>query len=182
MRGYAGEPKREPIELERVYDAEVVEDRPEWELLVSEWADAASQVLIGQLRQARAAAMVQRHYGRASVEKFANEVGCSRSTAYDYARAWSIFGHLYFSEDGQPSGRLDNSGAIGIGHLIEASYAPDPVEVLERAEDEGMTTRQIKAERKQPEQRDVETITEVVCPDCGSVNPINKVETRTVAV
>lgn len=167
MREYAGEPKREPVELERVYDAEVVEDRPEWELLVSEWANAASQVLIGQLRQARAAAMVQRHYGRASVEKFANEVGCSRSTAYDYARAWSIFGHLYFSEDGQPSGRLDNSGVIGIGHLIEASYSPDPVEVLERAEDEGMTTRQIKAERKDEGKERAQKTETKVCPRCG---------------
>lgn len=167
-------------ELERIYDAEIVEDKPSWEELVSEWTDAGWRVFAGQLRQARAAAAVNRYYGRASMEHFANEVGASKSTVYDYARAYIVFGHLY-----EDSGRLENSGLLTISHLIEASYAPDPVEMLERAEDEGLSSRQIKRERTESEngsepQRNVEVVTEFVCPECGAVSPMSKVESREV--
>jgi hypothetical protein len=152
-------------ELQRVpIEPEIVEDGPEWEALVSEWADAGWRVFAGQLRQARAAAAVQRHYGMSSMEKFAQEVGVSKSTVYDYARVYNIYGHLY--EDS--SGRLESSGLLDITHLIECSYAPDPIKMLERAEDEGLSSRQIKAERQaESGSRNVQKAETRVCEACG---------------
>ena len=165
-------------ELQRIpIEPEIVEDKPSWEECISEWTDAGWRVFAGQLRQARAAAAVQRHYGLSSIEKFAQEVGTSKSTIYDYARAWNTYGHLY-----EVSGRLENSGLLSISHLIEASYAPDPIEMLERAEDEGLSSRQIKRERSESHNtpQNVETVTEFICPACGEVSPMSKVESREV--
>lgn len=70
-------------ELERIYDEAEIVEAPSWEECISEWTDAGWRVFAGQLRQARAASAVQRHYGLSSIEKFAQEVGTSKSTVYD---------------------------------------------------------------------------------------------------
>lgn len=167
-------------EIEQVYEGEVVDDgTPGWETLVSEWTSGAAQALVGKLRQARAAANVSRHYGQASMEKFAAEVACGKSKVYDYARVWWIFGHLMTpNADNAFSGRLE-SGRLSMTQLVELTYAPDPVSSLDVAEDEGLSSRAIrersKEERRVMEEREasmgstphrpVEVTTEV-CPDC----------------
>lgn len=167
-------------EIEKVRDVEVaslVEDKPDWESLVSEWAEGASLELEGQLRQARAAAGVVRSYGMGAMEGFAYEVGCSKTKVYDYARVWAVYGHIF---EGEHSGRLET---LGITHLVKSLSAPDPLEVATEAHDEGLTTRQTEErakERTMP--KNVETITYIVCPECGVQSPMSKVETRTEAV
>ena len=167
-------------ELERVHDAEPVREGPSWEDLVSEYSEGAQAEFVGQLRQARVFALVARHYGRVSLTEFAKEVGCSKSKAYDWARVWWVFGHALGD-----SARLENS-PLTISHYVEASYAPDPMRMIEAAEDEGLTTRQIEARRKEPEvpeaPRNVETVEVVACPKCGEVYPLREAETRTEVV
>lgn len=168
-------------ELTRVQDAEVVDGGPSWEEIVSEWSAGAHRVLEGQLRQARAAAAVSRYYGESSMEAFAKEVGASRSTVYDYARVFWVFGHLYFDEEGSPSGRLENPGTTTITRLVDATYAPDPAQALERAEAEDLSGREQKAARKaEQEPERVHLITHIVCPACSVASPMNECETREV--
>ncbi len=158
-------------ELQRVQDAEIVEEGPSWEEHVSEWTSAAGQVFAGQMRQARVAASVARVYGNGSMEAFAKEVGASRSTVYDYARVWWIYGHIL-------SERPDDS-PLTISHYVEASYAPDPLKAIEEAEDEGLTTRQIEKRRKEPEATP-QLITHIICPECSAMSPISRCETKEI--
>lgn len=180
-------------DVEQIHEAEIVEESPSWEELVSEWTAGASLALAGQLKQARAAANVQRVYGRKSVEAFAKEVGASKSTVYDYARVWQMYGHLF--EDGEYSGRLET---LSMAQLVEAAYSPDPVTTAERAEDEGLSSRQIRAERREPSSgagpdgsqgtsppddrrtRNVEVIELVRCPHCEKEFSISEASVRTV--
>jgi hypothetical protein len=151
-------------ELERVYDAEIVDDSiPSWEDLVSEFIEGRRYEMHGQLRQARAAASVVTHYGRQSMKAFASEVGKSPSWVYDLARVWHVYGHIF--EDGDElSGRLET---LGISHLVKSLSAPDPVALAERAHDEGMTTRQVEEEARGKE-NGAEVIDVQECPSCGA--------------
>ncbi len=162
-------------ELERVSDAEVVEDRPSWEELVSEFVEGSRFEIAGQLRQARAAATVCRHYGRSSIARFAGEVGKSPSWCYDLARVWIVYGHI-FEEGGELSNRLET---LGITHFVKTLSAPDPVALAEKAHDEGLTARQTEEEAR-GETKNAQLITHVVCPECGAMNPMSRVETREV--
>lgn len=151
-------------ELERVRDAEIVEDIPSWEECVSEWSEGASQELIGQLRQARAAASVGRHYGWSSMKQFAGEIGASTGKVYDYAKVWTVYGHI-FEDGGELSSRLET---LGISHLIKALRAPDPVATAEEAHDEGLSARQIEERIKTQEEEEAEEVQIKTCPACGS--------------
>lgn len=156
-------------ELERVYEGEVVEDKPDWESLISEWAEGARFAFAGQLRQARAIASVSRYYGRTSIEKFAAEVGCSKSWAYDLCRVWQTYSHRF--EDGEISTRLESP--LGISHYVKASYARDPQAAIEKAEDERQTTRQIEASNQEEKEQEhagderAEVVKTMPCPQCG---------------
>ncbi len=155
-------------ELERVSDAEVVEDHPSWEELVSEFVEGSRFELHGQLRQARAAAAVCRHYGRSSMTKFAGEVGKSPGWCYDLARVWFVYGHIFEAADGQLSNRLET---LGISHLVKSLAAPDPVALAEKAHDEGMTSRQVEDEaRGEPE--NVEVVSTRPCEACGGTGEV----------
>lgn len=200
---YAGEPKRHPItltvgepyegelpgppaplELERVYDAEIPRaspaEVPSLEDLKSEWTAGAETKIRGQLRQARAAYLVKEHYGAEALRSFATEMDRGRSTVYEYAK---IYGRLleFFPDHEAVSERLDES-PLTIWHVVEASKRDDISfpEALDEAEIEGHTTRQQKAIRKEREKpENVETITVIVCPECGCESPMSRVETRT---
>lgn len=160
-------------EIERVYDAEVVEEPEgmEWQTAVSEWAEGSRQEFVGQLRQARAAALVVRRYGRASIKEFAQEVGSGKSKVYDYCRVWQVYGHLF--EDGDFSGRLETRS---ISHYIAALNAPDPVTLLETSEDEDLSVRQIQERVKVAEEAEhggAEVVTETrACPTCNGSGEI----------
>ncbi len=162
-------------EIERIQDVEIVEDKPSWEELVSEFIEGRRYELHGQLRQARAAANVCRHYGKSSMRQFAGEVGKSAGWCYDLARVWMVYGHIFEGED-HLSSQLET---LGISHLVKSLAAPEPVRAAEEAADEELTVRQME-ERIQGTPKNVEMITEMVCPECGAVSPMSRVETREV--
>ena len=158
-------------EVERVYEGEVVEETsPPWEQLISEWAEGSRQEFVGQLRQARAAASVVKHYGRGSMKAFAGEVGASKTKVYDYARVWWVYGHLF--EDGEFSGRLETRG---ISHYVACLSAPDPVKMLEESEDEDLSVRQIEERVRvgqEAEQGEPERVQTRVCEACGGTGEV----------
>lgn len=156
-------------ELERVYDVgEIVDDMPSWEELTSEWASGASEAILGQLRQARAAAAVRSVYGESSMEKFAYEVGSSKSTVYNYAKVWWVYGHLLEDGNSQFSKRLE-SGSLSMTQLLAATKAPDPVAMIEEAEEKNLSSRAIEARIKEEEEpENVEKVNyTMTCPTCN---------------
>lgn len=173
-------------ELEGVHKAEVVVE-PEsgqgdgyYEEQVSEWAEGSGQAILGNMRCARAAANVARRYGEASLTAFAGDVGRSKSTVYQYARVWRVFGPK-LEAGGEWSGDSTRLESLTMSHLVRAVSAPDPVAAAEEAEDEGLSTRQMEARRKEREvPKNVETVVQIVCPACGVASPMGSVETRTV--
>ena len=170
-------------ELERVPETvEIVEELQEhpediWESAINEWSTGASHVIVGQLRQARAAAAVTRVHGTSSMKKFADEVGASKTTVYDYAKVWWIYGHLF--EDGQSSLSVRaESGLLNMAQLIKMSRAPDPIKRAEEVED-GTSSRAIEAmnqqEREQEHAEDPRAQTVQVtraCEACGGTGEV----------
>lgn len=153
-------------ELEYVQDAEIVDEGPSWEELTSEWAEGARHELVGQLRQARAAAAVMRTYGTGAMKKFAGEVGASKSKVYDYAKVWAVYGHLF--EDGELPASFQTRG---ISHMVAALKDPEPVRMLETSEDEDLSVRQIEErtqDREQAEHGGPERVEAKECPSCGA--------------
>lgn len=171
-------------ELVRVADAELVDDtgdsRGSWESLVSEWYTGVSQELVGALRQMRAAAYVKHAYGKQGLEKFSEEVKAKKSKTYAYA---ACFERLHKAYGDEVSGRLESS-PLSPWQVVEAAHngdvAGDIPEALDRAEEMNLSTRDLRAERN-GEKRNVETITEVVCPECSCVYPLSRATTREVA-
>ena len=166
-------------ELQRIpIEAEIVEV-PSLEEIKSEWTMGASQKLMGQLRQARAAASLEKHYGQGSVEGFAREMYVSPSTVYAYAATWRKLLDA-FGEEGEVYGRLENS-PLKISNVMEAVKETDIPKALDEAEDEGLSSRQQEARRREKTTpANVETVTEFICPACGEVSPMSKVESREV--
>ena len=194
MSEYQGQPKREPIvltpgdpypeevqELERILDAEIVEDKPSIEDIKAEWTMGAERKLEGQLRQARAAYALQKHYGKASMESFAKEMDKGRSTVYAYAKLYARLLE-FFPDQQQISERLESS-PLTISNVMEASKEEDFPKALDEAEDDHLSTRQQEARRKErSEPKNVETITKLACPECGAISAMKDVQTWTEAV
>lgn len=170
-----GKGGRVSAELERVYDEAEPREVPVWRQAIAEWRSGAETKLRGQLRQAQAAYMVERHYGEGSMEEFANEeeVNSSRTTVYAYAGAWSkLLAH--FGHADAISERLDDS-PLTITNVIEAAKEEDLPRALDEAEDEGMSSRQQKAKRRERSEtpgqgQKVEVIDMVACPHCGGIS------------
>lgn len=160
----------ETQELERIPDAEIIEEGPSWEEAVSEWAEGSRLELAGQLRQARAAAAVSSHYGTDAMGHFASEVGASKSKVYSYAKVWMVYGHIF--EDGSEiSSRLET---LGITHLIKGLAAPDPLTAVEEAHDEGLSTREMEErvrELEEPENT-VKVQETRACEACGGTGEV----------
>lgn len=165
-------------ELERVHDAEVVEEDI-WEAAVSEWATGHSEELKGKLRQARAAAAVRTRYGAGSMEAFAQEVGASRSKVYAFAAAYRKL-IAWFETHEEISKRLNDS-PLRISNVLEASHEDDVPKALDEAEDEKLTSRQQRARRKEKEvPKNVELVEIVTCPRCDEEYPLSEAMTRKV--
>lgn len=168
----------ESRELERVYDGEIVDDEPSWDDYVVAWGNAAGNILINQFRQAKIAANVNRIWGSGSIKTFAKSVGLEKSHVYNFARVWWLFGHFIENGDDEFSRRLE-SGMLTFSHFIESTYAPDPLEAINEAEDEGLSTRAIKA--KNQERKELEHATDeraqtagtMDCPDCTPCSRCN---------
>jgi ribosomal protein L32 len=164
-------------EIQRIYDAEPVSTVPSMEELKSEWTVGAAQKLAGQLRQARAAAMLKTHYGAKSIEGFAKEMNTSASTVYEYARAWRRLLETFESEH-EIYGRLEDS-PLRISQVIESGRDEDMARSLDEAEDDNLSSKaQRERRRERSEPKNVQLITHMVCPECGALSPMSRVETR----
>jgi DNA repair exonuclease SbcCD ATPase subunit len=169
-------------EVQRVHDPEIIIDsRPSWEDIKTEWTMGAHRKIEGQLRQARAAAVLETHYGLSSVEAFAKEVKVSPSTVYGYGAAWRRL-MLAFGDEAEIYNRLESS-PLTITNVLEATRESieDIPRALDEAEDEGLSTRAQKARRRErQEPQNVEMVREIVCPSCGEISPMNQVEVREI--
>lgn len=163
-------------ELERVpLEGEVVEE-PEVTVndCIDEWTSAATHVIWGQLRQARAAAKAKELIGKGWAKEFGKQVEVEKTTVYNFARVWWMHGHRIQDGDSGLSARLD-SGRITMTNLIKSTYAPDPMKSLNAVEDGGLSTRQQEAmnreEREQEHAEDprVEEVKTPECPSCGAI-------------
>ena len=168
------------MELERVYDAELVQQGDSfWIETQNEWARGQGVALMGNLLSAKNAAMVEPRYGEGSLEVWAREMGVGRSTAYSYAQGWKNAVEEYGSEE-SVSGRLDGS-PVGIWQVIETMRAPrgQRAPLMDRVEDENIPTRRIR-KIVDGEEAAIEMVAEFKCPDCESWYRLSGVETREV--
>lgn len=155
-------------ELERVYDAVPESSSPSMEELKSEWTMGASQKIAGQLRQARAAGMLETHYGAGSVEGFAREMNVAASTVYEYARVWRRLLETFEGES-EIYGRLEDS-PLRISQVIESGRDEDMSSSLDEAEEDGLSAKAQKERRRERSvPANVETVEMLGCPECGSV-------------
>ena len=169
-------------DVQVVHKAEILEPAPTLEDLYSEWAMGFFEKLKGQLRQARCAAMVKRYYGQGSIAEFATHVGAAESTVYEYAAAWRRLTNAYPSE-AEISNRLEDS-PMTIWQIIEGVRGREAREipaVLDEIEEKNKSVSRIQAERREEgKPKNVEMVTEFVCPACGAVSPMDQVEAREV--
>jgi hypothetical protein len=165
---------------------------PTLEELYSEWTLGAHKKLEGQLHQARAAALLSRHYGEGSIEEFAARMNVAAPTVYRYAYLWRRLLEALGSE-GEIYQRLEHS-PLSISTIIEAARFPTEqvAKALDEAEDEGWSSRKtsaIRSERAEQSLREAqesfaletgknaEVIELVECPECGAHFHINEANT-----
>jgi hypothetical protein len=148
-------------ELERVaIEGEVVSEAPSWETHVQLFTDLELQIGERRWAQAQIAASVVRIFGRSSMQEFAKAVDLSKTTVYDMAQIHWRWGHLEDSE------RPEN---LYWTHYVNALRAPDPQKAIDRAAEESLTTRQLKAHIKEEEEPErVERVEAQHCPSCGA--------------
>jgi hypothetical protein len=163
-------------EIQRVRDPEIIEE--DWlEVAISEWYTGVTRELMGALQQMRAAAYAKAKGGREGLETLAQKVGAKKSKAYAFAATYERLASEYGEE---LSKRLESS-PLSPWQVVEAAHngdiSGDISGALERTEQENLSVRDLRSERG--EQRNVETITEFICPSCGEVSPMGSVETRT---
>ena len=158
-------------DVQVVHKAEILEPAPTLEDLYSEWAMGFFEKLKGQLRQARCAAMVKRHYGRGSIAEFAKAVGSSEQTVYEYAGAWRRLTNAYPSE-AEISNRLEDS-PMTIWQIIEGVRGREAREipaVLDEIEEKNKSVSRIQAERREEgKPKNVEMVDRCACPECGAI-------------
>lgn len=176
-------------ELERVYDAEVLEgevveedQRDLWDYAISEWTTGHYETLKGRLRMARAAAAVRSEYGKGSMKAFADELGAGRSTVYDYARGYKKLLQSYGSHEAV-SARLEDA-PLTISDVLEATHErPEDIpKQLDKVEVDKPSTRQQRKEREERTRpKNVETVDRGTCPHCGAIFSVSEINLRTEA-
>lgn len=148
-------------ELERVYDAEIVDDAGWYEEAISAYIEADSKVTEGKWERARVAyAIIGRaHRGgeRRLVSKFAGDVRRSASHLYNEAFAY----HLQVQLEGfaqaipltlTPRFYIEAAKTLGTRRAIEAGDKEATLStgaILERAEDEHWTVATLGSEVRQ---------------------------------
>lgn len=180
-------------EVERWLD-EIGPAFPSMEEIRSEWIMGAHQKLEGQLHQARAAALLQRHFGEHSVIDFAKEMDVKPSTVYRYSAVWRRLLEALGSESGIYQ-RLEHS-PLSLSQIVETSRYP-VAEIsarMDEAEDEKLSSRAITARRMEWEDEQnsaaqeqfalsddhqPEVIELVECPNCHEHFHINDANTWT---
>lgn len=124
-----------------------------WEDHVSAWAQVEDEMQDRLWMLAAVAASVTTVYGDQSIGAFASEVGCSARRVYDYAatyKAWQS---------------RERSQILSFGHHTIASRSEDPEKVIEEAEVQSLSTRELR-ERVQAEQPGYTEMKP--CPRCKS--------------
>ncbi len=113
-----------------------LEDRHRYEEHVQAWGDAWLQAQAGAFKLGAVADSLTRAYGEATVRRFASEVGVSTALIYERADTFRKIS----AGGGEIRPRLSYT------HHQLAYRTPDPKSWLDRAEDEGLSTRQMEAE------------------------------------
>lgn len=169
--------------LERVYEGEVIEDSEGAKLedFISRWSVTAGKILTQKFEQALILADVHAWGGREAALAFGYRYGdFHKSRVYDYLLVAKKFGP--HKDDEGFSERLD-SGLLTMSLLVSCARTPRPMEALDEAEDENLSTRAVNArsrEAREQEQIDeaqasgttVETVSTVTCPRCSGVGAI----------
>lgn len=120
-----------------------------WEDHVSAWAQVEGEMQDRLWMLAAVAASLTTVYGDQSVGAFASEVGCSARRVYDYAathKAWQS---------------RRRSQILSFGHHTIAARAEEPEVAIERAEIEGLSTRELARDVSGKEPEPMER-----CPTC----------------
>lgn len=162
-------------ELRVEYPSEILDGRNDsgaWlEAAISEWYTGVSRELVGALQQMRAAAYAKAKAGRDGVEELARSVNAKKSKVYAYSECFEILADTFGDH---VSVRLESS-PLSPWQLVEScktgEFVGDVPGTLDRAEERGLTTRELRAER-QEDDRSVNLVTVARCPDCGHVGPM----------
>jgi hypothetical protein len=163
-------------EIQRVRDPEIIEE--DWlEVAISEWYTGVTRELMGALQQMRAAAYAKAKGGREGLETLAEKVGAKKSKAYAFAATYERLANEYGEE---LSARVEASPS-SVWQVVESVHngaiQGDIRAAWDKTDEENTSVRELRSERG--EQKNVETITEFICPSCGEVHPVSSVETRT---
>ena len=121
-----------------------------WEEHVSAWAQVEDEMQDRLWMLAAVAASVTTVYGDQSIGSFAAEVGCSARRVYDYAatyKAWQS---------------RQRSQSLSFHHHTIAARAEEPEKVIEEAEIEEMSTRELERKVSGKESEPMER-----CPTCN---------------
>lgn len=130
-----------------------------WEEHVETWRALEEVAEDAKWKQAAIAASLTARWGEKGevLSRFASEVGCSARRVYEYAATWKAFASARRSE------------VLSFHHHTLAARAEDPQRAIEKAEVEGLSTRELAEEiRREEEPGEVEVVQKMmVCPTCG---------------
>ncbi|MCL6437233.1 MAG: hypothetical protein K6T51_01370 [Rubrobacteraceae bacterium] len=133
-----------------------------WEEHVSAWLEVEESMQNHLWALAAIAASVTTRYGEKAIPKFASEVGYSTRRIYELAstyRAWQY---------------RERSQGLSFQHHAVAARAEDPEAAIERAEVEGLSTRELAAEVRREKEEGAEVVEMMPCPTCGGTGEVPK--------
>lgn len=105
-----------------------------WETFVSRGLVARENIERNLWKLAEVCANVEAEYGDGSASKFGGEIGLSKRRVQELAQTWREWE------------RRDRSRILSVKHHTIALRAPDPQEIIKRAEDSSWSTRQLEAQ------------------------------------
>ena len=103
-----------------------------WEDHVQAWTDAEQTVTEYRWRQAAIANSLTTHYGEGQVEQFAKQIGIHPRRVWEYRAVYQLYQ------------KCDRSQVLDFTHYILASSAPDPIQMLEIAAEECLSTKALR--------------------------------------
>ncbi len=104
-----------------------------WEDHVQAWTDAEGEVTAGRWKQAAICCSLTTHFGEQSMVQFSQQIGVNFQRVYEYRNAYRLYQKF--------SVRPEN---LDFTHYVLASTAADPVQMLEIAAEESLSTRALK--------------------------------------
>ena len=105
-----------------------------WEDHLQAWIDAEQDVTSARWRQAAVAHSLEVHYGEASVEQFAAQIGIAARRVWEYRTVYRIaLAH-----------HCERPQNLDFSHYVIASTATNPHDYLDRAADQQLSTRALR--------------------------------------